>query len=206
MPNTTVIIFAKAPESGLAKTRLIPALGAAGAADLARRMLDHATEQAVNAKLGPILIATTPDQSHPAFTALADRFNLTLIDQGTGDLGQRMQHTFDTVWHQRNYLDAARHSILLMGSDIPAIDADMLAVAARKLNDCDAVFIPTIDGGYALVGLKKPNPTLFKDLPWSTPAVMQITRERALAAHLQCIELAPVHDIDEPADLPYCTV
>ena len=198
--QTTIIIFAKAPESGFAKTRLIPALGAQGAADFAQRMLNHAANQAAGARLGPVFMATTPNQNHPVFNALATQHQLTLIDQGDGDLGQRMQTAFDTAWnHEPN------HPILLMGSDIPAIDAAMLNDAARQLQRCDAVFIPTFDGGYALVGLKKSSPTLFTEMTWSHPQVMQITRNKAERIGLHCDELAPVHDIDEPEDLQHWT-
>ena len=69
--NTATIVFAKAPVAGLAKTRLAPALGAAGAAALAQRLLAHATAQAVGAALGPVEICTTPDGTHPAFQDLA---------------------------------------------------------------------------------------------------------------------------------------
>lgn len=90
---------------------------------------------------------------------------------------------------------------LLIGADIPALDADLLQRAAQALNDVDAVFVPAFDGGYALVGLRRPEPTLFEGMAWSTPTVMARTRERLLAAHLSFVELAPVADIDLPADL-----
>ena len=98
MITTDIIIFAKAPQSGLAKTRLIPALGADGAAQLALKMLNHAVAQAVHARLGSVIIASTPDKQHAAFAVLAQRYDLSLIDQGSGDLGQRMQSAFESVW------------------------------------------------------------------------------------------------------------
>ena len=224
MITTDIIIFAKAPQSGLAKTRLIPALGADGAAQLARKMLNHAVAQAVHARLGSVIIASTPDQQHSAFAVLAQQYKISLIDQGSGDLGQRMQNAFESVWQ----LDAVEPSapqvatkaatkaaikasqtkqakqILLMGSDIPAIDSSMLVLAALALQSGDAVFIPTFDGGYALVGLKSSHPELFLDMQWSNALVMQTTRTRADALGLKCCELAPVHDIDNPADLQHC--
>ena len=196
---TDIIIFAKAPQSGLAKTRLIPALGADGAAQLALKMLNHAVAQAVEAKLGSVIIASTPNQQHPAFIALEKQHGVALIDQGLGDLGQRMQLAFDWVWQ----FDSVKQSkqILLMGSDIPAIDSSLLIQAAQALQSHDAVFIPTFDGGYALVGLKSPHPGLFMDMQWSNAVVLQTTRARAKVLGLRCYELAPVHDIDIPADL-----
>ena len=82
-----------------------------------------------------------------------------------------------------------------------ALDAGLLQHAAQALNDVDAVFVPALDGGYALVGLRRPEPTLFEGMAWSTPTVMACTRERLLAAKLSFVELAPVADIDVPADL-----
>lgn len=218
--NTDIIVFAKAPQSGFAKTRLIPALGASGAAQLALTMLNHAVGEAVKSQLGAVVIATTPIQHHPAFIALANQFALDLIDQGSGDLGQRMQSAFDWIW-QKDSLglkdtaatatsSAAKtvtkqsKQILLMGSDIPAIDSTMLRKAAYALQSHDAVFIPTFDGGYALVGLKAPQPDLLLNMQWSNPAVMQTTRARADALGLKYHELALVHDIDDPADLKHC--
>ena len=221
LSKTDVIVFAKAPESGLAKTRLIPALGATGAAQLALTMLNHAVEQAVKSRLGAVVIASTPTQQHPAFTALAKLYRLHLIDQGSGDLGQRMQSAFDWIW-QKDLLkntDSAvplttasqasftkqSKQILLIGSDIPAINSAMLCQAAYALQSHDVVFIPTFDGGYALVGLKTPHPDLFLEMQWSNPSVMKITRDRAKALGLKYHELAPVHDIDVPADLEHCS-
>ena len=78
---------------------------------------------------------------------------------------------------------------------------DQLQRAAEALSHTDAVFVPALDGGYALIGLRRAAPSLFSAMPWSTPAVMARTRERLAAAGLQHSELAPLADIDEAADL-----
>jgi uncharacterized protein len=88
-----------------------------------------------------------------------------------------------------------------MGSDVPALDARLLRRAAAALAGHDAVFVPAHDGGYALVGLHAPCAALFDAMTWSVPDVMARTRERLRAAGLRHAEFAPVHDIDEPADL-----
>ena len=189
-----VIVFAKAPVPGLAKTRLIPALGAAGAAALAERLLLQATAAAVAARLGPVELCVTPDARHETFQALAAQHGVSLAVQGEGDLGERMHRAF-----QRLLQHHAR--VLLMGTDAPALDAARLREAAAHLNAHDAVFVPALDGGYALVGLSRPQPSLFEGMTWSTAQVMQDTRDRALAAGLRWAETAPVADIDLPADL-----
>ncbi len=194
--KTTVIIFAKAPVPGLAKTRLTPALGAAGAAALAERLLLQATAAAVAAKLGPVELCVTPDTRHPVFQALVLQHGVSLTAQGEGDLGQRMHRAL-----QRQLQHHAH--VLLMGADAPALDAPLLRAAAARLNNNDAVFVPALDGGYALVGLSRPQPSLFEGMVWSTDRVMQDTRDRARAAGLRWAETAAVADIDVPADLQH---
>lgn len=192
--SAATLVFAKAPLSGLAKTRLAPALGAAGAAALAQRLLRHATAAAVQARLGPVFLYTTPTTQHPAFAELAQQHGLALAEQGEGDLGQRMHRALDRQLQQHDH-------VLLMGTDAPALSAAVLREAAAALNTHDAVFVPALDGGYALVGLTRPQPMLFSAMVWSTATVMEQTRERARQAGLRWAETAPVADIDVPADL-----
>jgi rSAM/selenodomain-associated transferase 1 len=189
-----LIVMAKAPAAGLAKTRLIPALGADGAAALAARLLAHAIEQAEAAAPAAREMCVTPDPAHPAFAAWAGRPGWQWSAQGAGDLGARMDRALTRAL-------AAAPAALLIGTDAPALDAARLCEAAQALREYDTVFVPALDGGYALVGLRRPVPALFDGVAWSTPAVMAATRERAAAAGLRWAELAPVADIDEPADL-----
>ena len=194
----TVIVMAKAPVPGFAKTRLIPALGAEGAAALAARLLDAALAQALGAALGPVELCCAPDTRHPAFQRHAGVPGLELSGQGEGDLGARMARAFERCL-------AHATPVLMIGTDAPALDAAMLRRAAAALSDADAdadaVFVPALDGGYALIGLRRPAPTLFDAMAWSTSTVMARSRERLAAAGLRHTELPPVADIDEPADL-----
>lgn len=192
--STAVVVFAKAPIAGLAKTRLAPALGADGAAALAARMLRHALSQAAEAGIGPVELCGTPDARHPALVAAAAPFGATLTAQGTGDLGLRMHRAFARTLMQQG-------RALVIGTDAPALDAAMLRQAAARLLDHDAVFVPALDGGYALAGLKRADPRWFSDMPWSSPGVMAETRRRLRAAGVRWAELAAVADVDEPPDL-----
>lgn len=194
MTRCAVIVFAKAPRAGYAKTRLIAALGADGAARLAERLLQAALAQALDAGVGPVELCVTPDRDHPAFARAARRGDVTVTTQGTGDLGQRMARAFDRVLRLH---DAA----LLIGTDAPRLDAAYLRAAAAALHGADAVFGPAADGGYALVGLKRAAPQLFAGMHWSHERVMADTRERLAASGLRHVELPVLHDIDEPADL-----
>ncbi|TXC66497.1 glycosyltransferase [Piscinibacter aquaticus] len=189
-----MLVLAKAPVAGLAKTRLIPALGAEGAAALAARMLRHTLDEALAAGLGPVTLCAAPSATHPAIGEFAKEARLDIVDQGEGDLGARMQRAFDRALRLHG-------GVLLIGTDAPALDAAVLRAAHVQLQQHDAVLGPAHDGGYVLIGLRRPEPRLFTDMPWSTPQVLTLTRERLRAAGLRWAELPPLHDIDEPADL-----
>lgn len=191
-----VIVMAKAPRPGYAKTRLVPALGAEGAAALAERLLDATLAQARSAGAQWVDLCCAPDTDHPAFARHAEAAGTRLSAQGEGDLGARMARAFERGL-------APGRAALMIGTDAPALDAALLQQAARALQEVDAVFVPALDGGYALIGLHRAAPSLFDHMAWSTASVMADTRERLKAAGLRHVELAPVADIDEPADLAH---
>lgn len=193
-----VVVMAKSPRAGFAKTRLIPALGPQAAAVLAERLLQHTVREAACADLGPVDLCVTPDTRHPAVVACRDALGAGLSLQTEGDLGARMAAAF-ARWIGGAGAEAG--GVLLIGTDAPAIDAAILRSAAAALQAADAVFIPAFDGGYALIGLRTTAPTLFERMTWSTSRVMADTRVRLAAAGLHHVELAPVADIDEPDDL-----
>jgi rSAM/selenodomain-associated transferase 1 len=192
--SIAIVVFAKAPVAGLAKTRLVPALGPEGAAALAVRMLRHALAQAVAADLGPVELCATPDAGHPALQAAAAEAGAALAGQGAGDLGQRMHRALARHLAQRG-------RALLIGTDAPTLGAPMLRQAAKALDEHDAVFVPALDGGYALVGQRRADARWFTGMRWSHARVMHDTRVRLRAAGVRWHELAPVADIDEPGDL-----
>lgn len=192
--RTRIVVFAKAPVAGFAKTRLIPALGADGAARLARRMLEHAVRAALDARVGPVELCVAPDLQHSVWPALDLPAGLVWSAQGEGDLGARMARAARrAIGHGEN--------VLLIGTDCPALAAADLVDAARALAGRDAALLPTFDGGYALLGLRNFHPLLFRDMPWSTDAVAfeTLCRLGRLAWTVQ--SRPPLHDIDEPADL-----
>lgn len=194
--STALIVFAKAPVAGQAKTRLIPALGPEGAAGLAKRLLEHALHQAGGLPVDHWELCVSPDTRHPAFEqAVADtRGRLCLTAQGDGDLGERMHRAFERTL-------ATHRKALLIGTDAPALTSTVLRDAEQALARHEAVFVPALDGGYALVGLTHPQPALFRGVSWGTPQVMTETRARARQAGVKWVELAPVADIDDPPDL-----
>lgn len=191
--QTAIAIFAKAPIEGFAKTRLIPRLGAAGAAQLQSVLISRAVEVAKAANLGPVSLWCTPDCTHPFFCDIAERHSLALHTQIDGDLGARMENAFSEL--------TKAAPTLLMGTDCVAIDAALLARCAAALQKGkDAVFLPVEDGGYILIGLKKPIGELFRNMPWTTEHVMTKTRRRAKEMGLKIEEPEILWDIDRPED------
>lgn len=188
-----IAILARAPVAGEAKTRLIPALGKEGAAQLQRWLLRHTLATAVEAAVGPVTLWCAGDLAHPDFVACEAERGVTLRAQCAGDLGERM---LAIVRHQ-----GAAFSTLLMGTDCPALTPVMLRHAAQRLRQREAVVMPAEDGGYVLLGLRDAHADIFADIEWGTASVMADTRARLIAAGLDWDELDPSWDVDRPADL-----
>jgi len=186
-----VAVLAKAPVAGFAKTRLIPVLGADGAALLQARLIARAVATACAAAIGPVTLWATPDPSHPAFQATRTQ-GVALARQDDGDLGARMLAA----------IAAADGPCLVIGTDCPALTADHLRTTADILRGgADAVVVPADDGGYALIGMRVPQPALFSEMRWSTPEVMAETRRRLRTLGLSWQEPVTLWDVDMPADL-----
>ena len=164
-----IAVFAKAPQAGAAKTRLIPALGAAGAARLQRQLTLQALRLAQHFCTGQMTLWCSPDTHHHFFQALHTRFGLRLCSQSGTHLGTRMSNAF------------AAHDgpLLLIGTDCPAMETGHLVTAANVLCEGhDAVFIPAEDGGYVLVGLRRPQPRLCENIDGGGASVMAQTLDR----------------------------
>lgn len=194
MNDLRIVIFAKAPLPGTVKTRLIPALGADGAAALAREMLQRTLHAALHARLGAVELCVSPSPEDPVWRECPMPDALALSAQGEGDLGLRMARA------ARRGL-THNQAVLLIGTDCAEMCATLLGDAAHSLLTHDAVMYPAADGGYALLGLRRFAPALFENIPWSTPQVGVLTRQR-IEALGWTLHIGPlVHDIDEAADL-----
>lgn len=194
MSTTRILIFAKAPTPGRVKTRLIPALGAAGAARLAHAMLERTLAAAVASDVGPVELCADPDSTDPAWNPVLLPGNIDTRFQGEGDLGARMARA------AAHHLQAGE-DVMLIGTDCVEMSAELLRRAACRLAACDALIHPARDGGYALLGLRRFAPSLFTQIPWSTNEVARLTIERirALGWRLDLAEL--LNDVDEVDDL-----
>ena len=120
--------------------------------------------------------------------------------QEGGDLGARMARVARRVTEPTQ---AADISVLLIGTDCPALTAPLLQQAAQQFELHDAVMLPAHDGGYVLLGLKSPCPELFDHMPWSTSTIAFETLRRMAAANMRVWQGPTLHDIDEPADLQH---
>lgn len=185
-----VLVFAKVPVPGRVKTRLAAVLGAAGAAELHRRLVRRALRTALDAGVGPVELWGAPDARHGFFADCAAEYGVALASQGDGDLGARMAQAFDRA-----------APAVLVGTDAPAVGADDIRAAAQALGRHDVVVTPAEDGGYALIGLRAPRPALFADIEWGASDVMRRTRARIAAERCTCLELPTRWDVDRPADL-----
>lgn len=184
-----IAIFARVPQAGAVKTRLIPALGAEGAAALQARLIDRtlATARAVPAAsaclwlTGPVETFTPPP-------------GLRCETQQGADLGARMHHAFVVTL-------ARAPACVLIGTDCPALRTAHVQRALAELEEHDVVVGPAEDGGYVLIALTSPRPSLFEDIAWGGPTVLAATRARIDAARLRAAYLPPLPDLDTPADL-----
>ena len=197
--STGIIIFAKYPALGMAKTRLQPALGKTGAAEMARRLLLDSIEQAVGSGYATEL-CVSPAATDACWKALelpsAARNALQWSSQVSGDLGARMLAASQRALQTYD-------QVLLMGTDCPSLTASRIKAAASALMTHNAVMIPALDGGYVLLGFKQAHAQLFADMLWSTDSVAAVTQQRIAALQWSLALLPPLRDIDEPADLAH---
>ena len=191
--ETRIAVFARAPVPGEAKTRLVPTLGAEGAARLHAALVRRALESAIASGVGPVELWCAPDTAHPFFAQCAAELGVNLRVQRGADLGERMGSAFAAALGENA-------ALVLIGSDCPALTPQALREAAAALRDHDAVIAPAEDGGYVLVGLSRAISGLFDGVEWGSSAVMAQTRARLARAGTRWKELGTLWDIDRPED------
>lgn len=190
--KVALVVLAKAPLPGLAKTRLAQTVGNEAAAALAHRLLSHTLATACDSGLSATLCGAPA--GHRLLVELAEQAGLALTAQAEGDLGQRL----DAAMTQALLTNDA---VLVIGSDCPGLTVQHLHEAARELARHDAVFYPALDGGYTLIGLRRVSPGLFQGMPWSTSAVLPETLRRMAALGWQVWSGEALADIDTADDL-----
>ncbi len=184
------LIMAKAPVPGTVKTRL--RLEPQRAAELQRAFLMDAVAKA--RKLGSVSVAGSPKEQLDLIKSLLPP-EVRLIAQVKGDLGEKMRTAAAELMTQ------SPDSILILGTDAPTLPLGYLRKAAKALDDYDASIVPSRDGGYVLLGLKRLHNALFSGIAWSTDIVYLQTVEKAREAGISLFALEPWYDVDTPADL-----
>ena len=192
--GTAIILFAKAPLPGAVKTRLIPLLGEEAAAALHVKLVRRTLDTLRAASLKGAQLHCTPGTDDPFFWFCSGHYGVTLHQQAAGDLGERMRVALENALNDHS-------AALLVGTDCPALTARHLRQAVRALREGDdAVFVPCEDGGYALVGLKRTDATLFDGIAWGGDRVMADTRARLQRLGWRWRELETLWDVDRPED------
>ena len=184
-------MFARAPEPGRVKTRLVPLLGELGAARLHARLVARTLETARAAEIENVVLYCSPGIKGNFFRKMQKQFGFPLRSQGRGNLGERMYQAFRRL-----------SPAVLIGSDCPALRPADLRAAARALREgADAVLAPAEDGGYTLIGLRRVSRRLFDGVAWGGPQVLAQTRRRLRALGWRWKELRTVWDVDRPEDV-----
>ena len=194
LQSNHLIIFTRYPIPGKTKTRLIPALGAKGAADLQRQLTEHTVMQARSLMPGISVEVrfTGGDAAQMADWLGAD---LAYLAQTEGDLGTRMAQAF------QQSCSRGAERVVIIGIDCPQIGSERLRAAFEKLQSHDLVLGPATDGGYYLIGLRRFVPDLFIGVDWGTEVVYRQTVAIAERKKMVIASLAPLADIDRPGDL-----
>lgn len=195
--GSAIAVLAKAPIPGLAKTRLIPRIGQQGAAAVHALMVRRTLRAALFSNFSSVSLWCAPSQEHPFFQTCRTDERIRLLDQPQGDLEDRMLVALQTHLATDSF-------VVLVGTDCPSLSPTHLRCARAALaGGLDAVFLPTRDGGYAAIGLRRVHRRLFESMPWGTSEVMAETRRRVHELSWTCGELPSVRDVDHPCDLDW---
>lgn len=192
-----LIIFSRYPQPGKTKTRLIPALGIEGAANLQRQMTEFTLSKVKKIQESAAIsfeIRFAGGDLQLMQNWLGTELNYQL--QGEGDLGKRMENSF------LNAFNKGAQQVVIIGIDCPDVNAEVLAQAFEKISNCDLLLGPAVDGGYYLIGLKRAITELFINIDWGTSKVLQQTVDIAQQLSLSVGYLPTLADVDRPEDLP----
>jgi rSAM/selenodomain-associated transferase 1 len=185
-----LIVYAKRPLPGYAKTRLGKSIGMENAAGVYARLLYGYLIDLLWANLEntAIELSVASPADVPFFTAAFPE--LVVHPQIDGDLGQRMAASFARAFAR------GAESVVLTGSDIPGLDSKLVHTAFHMLETSPTVLGPAADGGYYLIGTRVPNASLFEEIAWSTDCVLAQTKALAYAQGLTVAYLPQLYDMD----------
>jgi hypothetical protein len=191
-----LIIFTRYPEPGKTKTRLIPALGKEGAAQLQKQLTEYTLKEA--SQLGVDLRVYFSGGNQDLMTRwLGDNYHY--YAQSGGDLGERLIAALQETFNQKV------EKVVIIGIDCPELNAELMGQAFQELSEKDLVLGKAEDGGYYLIGLRGFLPELFQGIDWGTNVVLQQTVAIAQKMGLKISYLPVLNDIDTPEDLETVT-
>ena len=200
-PRKRLILFTRYPEPGTTKTRMIPKLGAEGAAELQRQMTRHIVSKVMEfSGLHPTALEVRFDGGDKNLMEAWLGIGFDYAPQGKGDIGLRMNRAL------ADGFACGYEPVVIIGSDIPAITADIIQEAFAGLKKKDLVLGPASDGGYYLIGMHKTtfiqaNPRLFNGIHWGTDRVLPQTLAVAKELELSYTLLDTLDDVDRPVDV-----
>ncbi len=195
--NERLILFTRWPEPGIAKTRLIPALGATGAADMQRKMSERTMAWArrlVRRRSVDLEVRYDGGNAKKVSSWLGP--GPIYSQQGNGDLGDRMSRAL------HHALEQGAPRVVLVGCDTPSLDDELMEQALNSLSRNQVVLGPTLDGGYYLIGLSAPAQSLFQHIDWGGSSVLAQTLSAIKDAGIKHELLPERVDVDTPEDLP----
>ncbi len=182
----------KAPRAGRVKTRLAGSVGAQRATRIYRALVQHQLAQIP--ATWHVTIHFAPSDAEVEMRAWLERFSprgSDFIPQPNGDLGSRLISAMD------HGFASGGGSVFFLGGDCPGLNCSYLEEAEVALAKIDMVIGAARDGGYVLLGLRRPIASIFEEIPWSSDAVFAATLRKAAAAGLSYRCLPPLEDIDD---------
>jgi rSAM/selenodomain-associated transferase 1 len=190
-----IIVMVKAPVAGFAKTRLNPPLSESDAASLALCFVQDVINSAKSV-VPNVIVAYAPDEGRYMLEASLPNHLLWVKQQGV-DLGERLNSAISYA------VDLGFSPVIALGADSPTLPPSYIETAfdALAYGKTDVVLGPTTDGGYYLVGLRKPVPNLFHNIAWSTPHTFHQTAHNIKQLNLRLLEVPQWYDVDTFADL-----
>ena len=186
----TVIVMLKAPHAGAVKTRLGREIGAAAALRAYRGLVEHQLRQIPED--WPVHVCFSPADAEPEMRAWLGNEPI-FFAQTSGDLGQRLAAA------SRLHFFRSTAPLLFLGGDCPYLTGEYLRQCALRFTGYDAALAPAADGGYCLLALRAENVEVFRDIAWSTGAVLEQTRQRLRESGARWMEMETVEDVDDLA-------
>lgn len=184
-----LIIFTKNPELGKVKTRLAKTVGDQNALEIYKLLLQHTMEITKNLKVDKYVFYSKNIHKEDIWNP--DIFRKKL--QSGNDLGERMSNAFSEVFSM------GYEMAIIIGSDMFDMKTQDLEIAFENLQNHSFVIGPAVDGGYYLLGMKEPNPNIFRDKKWSSDTVLKETLDDLIQQDY--ILLKERNDIDHYEDL-----